>query len=189
VLINCQEAIITIALSSAAELGIADHLVDGPRSSEELAQATSTHPRSLYRLLQLLTSVGIFTKIEADRFAMTPLGECLRTGVPGSMRSWSRVAGLKVRLQTFAEALHSIKTGEPVFKRATGITFFDYMAAHPDEGEIFNGAMNDFGQEVSAAIVQAYDFSGIGKINDKCSAPRRQIGITALELWIPLEHR
>jgi hypothetical protein len=166
VFLLCQGTIITTAMSLAAELGIADHLVDGPRSSEELAQATSTHPRSLYRLLRLLSSVGIFTEIEADRFALTPLGECLRTGVPGSMRSWLRMAGLKVRLHTFAEALHSIKTGEPVFQRATGMKFFDYLAAHPEEGEIFNGAMNDFGQVASTAVVQAYDFSGINKIMD-----------------------
>ena len=111
-----QGAIVAGTLALAAELGIADHLVDGPRSSEELAQATSTHPRSLYRLLRLLCSVGVFTEIQPDSFAQTPLSECLRTGAPGSMRSWLRMTGLKNRYQMQAEALHSIKTGEPVFE-------------------------------------------------------------------------
>jgi O-methyltransferase domain len=158
--------VVTTALSLAAELGVADHLADGPRSSDELARATSTHPRSLYRLLRLLSSVGIFTETQDYRFALTPLGEFLRTGVPGSMRSWLRMTGLGVWLQTFAEALHSIRTGEPVFQRATGMELFDYLAVHPGEGEIFNGAMNDLGRMVSAAVVQAYDFSGISKIID-----------------------
>src|SRR5262245_20506403 len=126
-----QGTVIATALSLAAELGIADLLAGGPRSSDELAQATSTHPRSLYRLLRLLCSVGIFTEIQTDRFALTPLGECLRTGVPNSISSWSRMAGVKVRMNTFAEALHSIRTGEPVFERTTGMKFFDYLAAHP----------------------------------------------------------
>ena len=65
-----------------------------------------------------------------------------------------------------AEALHSIKTGEPVFERVTGMGFFEYHAAHPEEGEIFNQAMNDMGKGVAAAVVQSYDFSGIGKIID-----------------------
>jgi O-methyltransferase domain len=162
----CQGTIVTTALSLAAELGIADLLAGGPRSSDELAQATSTHPRSLYRLLRLLCSVGIFTEIQTDRFALTPLGECLRTGVPNSLSSWARMAGVKARMHTFAEALHSIRTSEPVFERTTGMKFFDYLAAHPEEGEIFNGAMNDAGQMVSAAVLQAYDFSGINKIID-----------------------
>jgi O-methyltransferase domain len=166
VFLLCQGTIVTTALSLAAELGIADLLAGGPRSSDELAQATSTHTRSLYRLLRLLCSVGIFTEIQTDRFALTPLGECLRTGVPNSINSWSRMAGVKARMHTFAEALYSIRTGEPVFERATGMKFFDYLAAHPAEGEIFNGAMNDAGQMVSAAVVQAYDFSGISKIVD-----------------------
>jgi O-methyltransferase len=159
-------AIITTALRLAAELGVADILADGPRSSAELAQATSTHPRSLYRVLRILSSVGVFTEIQPDRFALTPLGEPMRTGVQGSMRSWLRMSGIRVRLQTYAEALHSVRTGEPVFKRATGMNFFDYVAAHPDEGEIFNGAINDLGQGISASVVQAYDFNGITKIID-----------------------
>jgi O-methyltransferase domain len=157
---------VSTALSLAAELGIADLLAEGPRSSDELAQATSTHPQSLYRVLRLLCSVGVFTEAESRRFALTPLGECLRTGVPGSMRSWVRMTGLRVWHHTYAEALHSVRTGEPVFKRATGSEFFDYFAAHPDDGEIFNGAMNDFGEVVSAAVIQAYDFTGITRIAD-----------------------
>jgi hypothetical protein len=161
-----QGTIITTSLALAAELGIADLLADGPRSSEELAQATSTHPRSLYRLLRLLCSIGVFTEIQTDSFAQTPLSECLRTGVPGSMRSWLRMIGLKTRYHTHAEALYSIKTGEPAFKRVTGMEFFNYLAAHPEEGEIFNQAMNDMGQVVAAAVAQSYDFSGIGKVID-----------------------
>src|SRR5215468_12501442 len=82
------------------------------------------------------------------------------------MRSWLRILGLKVRYHTNAEALYSVKTGEPAFKRVTGMEFFDYTEAHPDEGEIFNQAMNDMGQVIAAAVAQSYDFSGIGKIID-----------------------
>jgi hypothetical protein len=158
--------IISTSLALAAELGIADHLAAGPRSSEELAQATSTDPRSLYRLLRLLCSLGVFIEIQPDSFAQTPLSECLRTGVPGSLRSWLRMVGLKIRYHTHAEALYSIKTGEPAFERVAGMEYFDYTASHPEEEEIFNQAMNDMGKGVAAAVAQSYDFSGIGKIID-----------------------
>ncbi|HEU0178681.1 MAG TPA: methyltransferase [Blastocatellia bacterium] len=161
-----QGTIISTSLSLAAELGIADLLADGPRSSEELARATSTHPRSLYRLLRLLCGIGVFNEIQTDSFVQTPLSECLRAGVPGSMRAWLRMMGLKNRYHTHAEALYSVKTGEPAFKRVTGMEFFNYNEAHPDEGEIFNQAMNDMGQVIAAAVVQSYDFSGVGKIID-----------------------
>jgi hypothetical protein len=51
---SVEGSIVATSLALAAELGIADLLADGPRGSEELAQATSTHSRSLYRLLRVL---------------------------------------------------------------------------------------------------------------------------------------
>jgi O-methyltransferase/methyltransferase family protein len=161
-----QGMIIATSLVVATELGIADHLADGPRSSEELAQATSTDPQSLYRLLRVLCGVGVFSEIQTNSFAQTPLSECLRAGVPGSMRSWLRMIGRKFRYHTHAEALYSIKTGEPAFKHVTGADFFDYLAAHPEEAEIFNQAMGDMGKVVAAAVARSYDFNGIGKIVD-----------------------
>src|SRR5579863_5293325 len=70
----------------AAKLGIADLLKGGPRTNEELAQATGTHAASLYRVLRLLTAVDLLTEGEMQFFALTPLGAYLQTGVPGSMR-------------------------------------------------------------------------------------------------------
>jgi hypothetical protein len=48
----------------AAKLGIADLLKDGPRTSEELAQATGTHAPSPYRVLRLLTAIDLLTEGE-----------------------------------------------------------------------------------------------------------------------------
>jgi hypothetical protein len=126
-----QGAVVSRALSLAAELGLADLLANGPRDTEQLALATSTHARSLYRMLRLLSSVGVFTEARPGQFALTPLGECLRTAVPGSMRSWLRMLGLRVWFHTYAEALHSLRTGEPAFAQSVGMKFFDYLATHP----------------------------------------------------------
>ena len=68
--------------------------------------------------------------------------------------------------QTFAEALHSVKTGEPALKHVVGTELFEYLATHPREATVFNAAMGDFGRGVSEAVVQAYDFSGLGTIVD-----------------------
>ena len=38
------------AIHVAATLGVADHLADGPRTSDELAAAVGAHAESLYRL-------------------------------------------------------------------------------------------------------------------------------------------
>src|SRR6202023_610430 len=74
------------AMALAAKLGIADLLKDGPRHYGDLARATETHAPSLNRVMRLLASVGIFEERENGNFALTPMAELLRTGVPGSMR-------------------------------------------------------------------------------------------------------
>jgi len=157
---------IQAALTLAATLGIADLLAEGPKTSDALAIETSTHPPSLYRVLRLLSSFGIFAESDPGLFAQTETSELLRTGSPGSMRSWVRMTGLPVWSETFAEALRSVKTGEPVLSQVVGSAFFEYLSAHPHEGELFNAAMGDFGRGIAEAVVQAYDFSSVGTIVD-----------------------
>ena len=94
--------------SVAAKLGIADLLKDGPKSSDELAQATGTHGRSLYRLLRALASVGVFAEAEDGRFELTPLGECLQTGIPGSVRAITVNFGER-DYRAWGDLLHSVR--------------------------------------------------------------------------------
>lgn len=80
----------------AASLGLVDHLADGPRTAAELARTTGTHAPSLDRLLRALATLDVLAEDADGRFRSTPLGDTLRSGVPGSMRE---VVG------TFADAL------------------------------------------------------------------------------------
>ena len=75
---------ISQAIYAAAKFGIADHLKNGPRSVDDLAEATSTNTDALYRLLRALASVGIFAEGESRQFSLTPLAKPLQSDVPGS---------------------------------------------------------------------------------------------------------
>jgi Dimerisation domain len=63
------------AIGVAADLGIADLLSKGPKTSGELAIATGSDHQSLYRLMRALASVGVFNEVEPERFALTPIAE------------------------------------------------------------------------------------------------------------------
>src|SRR5436190_21727491 len=54
------------AIYIVAKLRIADYLKDGPKDIEELAEETKTHPDSLYRLLRMLSSIGIFAETKGE---------------------------------------------------------------------------------------------------------------------------
>jgi DNA-binding transcriptional ArsR family regulator len=59
------------AISSAAELGIADHLAAGPRPLGELAAATGAEQGALGRLMRLLELAGIVRTRRDGRVELT----------------------------------------------------------------------------------------------------------------------
>ena len=81
------------AIHVAVVLGIADHLRDATRSSDELAAATGAHPQSLYRLLRALAAAGIFHEDGERRFSLSEMGHCLRSDTPNSIAGWASLVG------------------------------------------------------------------------------------------------
>lgn len=157
---------ISRAISVAAELRIADLLKDGPMSSEELAHSAGGDGRSLYRLLRALASVGVLTENDDRRFSLTPIGEGLRTGVPGSMCALAKMHGESDRWRVWGNMLHSVKTGETALEHTLGMNAFEYYRDNPQAGVNFNEAMTDLARMKAKIIPAAYDFSCIDKIVD-----------------------
>jgi hypothetical protein len=155
------------ALALAAKLGIADLLKDGPRHYENLAGATKTHGPALNRVMRLLASIGIFEECNNGNFALTSLGELLRTGVPGSMRSMVLLfAGAGVQ-DAWRELEYCVRTGEPWFRRESPqADAFTSVAANPEQAQVFDEAMATFAPMTAAAIAASYDFSAFRKLVD-----------------------
>jgi hypothetical protein len=154
------------ALYVAATLGIADLLAGGPRGVEELAESTGAHAPTLYRLLRLLASVGVFAEDDAGRFGLTPLAECLRSDVPGSQRAWAIMVCSPTFWSSWGELLHSVRTGETAFPKVYGMSNWEYRAQHSEEGAVFDAAMTANTALESAAVAGGYDFSRFGVLAD-----------------------
>src|SRR5215813_12046907 len=73
------------ALWVAAELKIADLLSNGAQDVAALAKLTNTNEDALYRMLRLLSMLGIFTETKSRHFALTPSAEFLRSDHPQSL--------------------------------------------------------------------------------------------------------
>jgi hypothetical protein len=155
----------TKTISVAAKLGLADLLLDQPRTAEELATATRTHPQALYRLLRALASLGIFAEDDSRRFRLTPLAECLRSNVAGSVRSLAIMRG-EWQYEAWGELLYSIQTNQSAFEHLYGMPYFDYLGQNPDKGKLFDDAMSGMHGRETAAMLKAYDFSGITTLAD-----------------------
>jgi hypothetical protein len=154
------------ALNLAAKLGIADLLKDGPRDAVDLAKATSSHAPSLRRVMRLLTSVSVFTEGEDGKFGLTPIGETLRSGVPGSSRAMAMLfAGERVQ-EAWADLEYCVRTGEPAYRRRGINDPFKDPKRTPEETANFDAAMADFTRVAAMAVAAVYDFKQFGTIVD-----------------------
>jgi hypothetical protein len=146
------------AIHVAATLGIADHLANGPRTSDDLAAATGTHGGTLYRLLRALASVGVFREDADRRFALTPLSECLRSDAPEPVGPWAVLIGDPGLWQAWGCLLDSVRTGENAFRRVHGASPWEHYARNPEAGATFDRAMTAHSRLQANAVLKAYDF-------------------------------
>ena len=157
---------ISQAISVVARLRVADHLTDGPRSAEELASATSSHPDGLYRVLRALASVGVFTEENGRTFTLTAMGACLRTDSPTPVSGWAMHSGSDYVWAAWNNLMHSVRTGENAFENLNGRSIWDYRLDHPEQAGIFNRAMTEMSRGSAEAVIEAYDFSPFRHVVD-----------------------
>ncbi len=148
-----------------AKLGLADLLKDGPRATTELAGAAGVDAAILRRLLRGLVSLDVVAEVTADRFALTEMGQYLRSDRPDSAQLRS-IFNTEVLLPLWGELLHTLRTGESAAIRVLGMPFYDYLAAHPEVGTLFDRTMAGYAHYRLGPAVAAYDFGQFGTIVD-----------------------
>jgi SAM-dependent methyltransferase len=146
------------AVTVAAELGIADLLREGPLSIEDLAATTKTDLDALYRLLRALASIAVFHESSSRRFALTAMGDYLRSDHPLSVGPLARTLGADYEWRVWAELLHSVRTGESAAVATLGMDVWQYRKENSYDGDLFDAAMRAFSRSEGDALVTAYDF-------------------------------
>ena len=146
-------------LGAAAELGIPAELAAGPKTAEAVAKSVGSLPEPTYRLMRALTTLGVLAETERREFSLTPLGECLVPGRPGSFDALAKMNSRAWMAGAYAELVHSLKTGQAAFNKRHGKSLFEWLPEQPAEEQLFGQAMSTFsGMEVEL-VLAAYDFS------------------------------
>lgn len=148
---------ISQAIFAANELGVAEHLVDGPIAIRQLAQVLSVDSKVLARLLRLLASVGIFEETAKDVFGLTDLSQCLRKDHPESLY-YAIHNHTHISYSAWSNLIDSLKTGNNAFESYYHQPYFDYLKAHDVHNRVFNNYMKQRSQFYVQGIVAAYDF-------------------------------
>ena len=152
------------AVYAAAELGVADALAGGPKTSARLARELGVHPGALHRLLRGLAGVGV-VEDRAEGFTLTSLGACLCAESPTSMHAWIRVWGgySWARYAHFVECVRTGKTAREL--RGEGDTF-DAMESGNPLTDTFDRSMVELTRLLAPGLLEVYDFSSAGRVLD-----------------------
>ena len=150
----------------AARLNIAEHLRDGAKSAQELARLAGAEPSALYRVLRAAASIGVFQLGADDRFSLTPLGETLRSGIPGSMREMAIMQTSKGHWLPWGKLEDAVRTGQAQAVATLGCELFEHYATSPEEAAAFSGAMGNLSALVASEVAAHVDTSGLTRAVD-----------------------
>jgi O-methyltransferase domain/Dimerisation domain len=154
------------ALLVAAQLNVADHLVQGPLTAPELAHVTGANAAALERVMRALCALGVFAESRSGHFSLNAAGQLLRSDMPGSFRSGVLLLAGGVRLRCWSDLLETVRTGVSASARLLGMPLFDFYAAHPEESEINDDAMRAFSAAHADALLKTVKFPEDGVVVD-----------------------
>lgn len=155
----------TQLLYVAAKLGLADLLADRPRTGPAVAAAAGADPGIVTRVLRGLCLDDVVIEHGDGCFSLGPLGEYLRDGVPGSQRGPILARG-EVYFPVARALLDAATTGTSAFELTYGRPFFDHLESVPAHREAFEASMAGRAAHEAAAVVAAYDLSGLDRLVD-----------------------
>ena len=153
------------AVRAAVELSLAEHLADGPRTAAEIAEAEGTDPAATARFLRACASMGLVAYAEKG-FTGTPMLAVLHRDDPLSLRDLAASQSSQLLWRTWARIPEAVRSGESQTDKALGMPFFDYLAAHPDEGALFGAAMASMSAPVIRDAVEVIDIAGATTVVD-----------------------
>lgn len=152
--------------SAVAQLGIADNIAKGKVSVDELAADASANPDALYRLLRAAASAGLCAETAPRHFALTPVGDALRSDAPHSMRDFVVAETAPGHWLPWGRLADAVRRGGPMTEEILGSNAWEYYAKNPDEARCFARAMSNISTIASEEVAQVYDPGDVKHIVD-----------------------
>jgi hypothetical protein len=146
-----------------AKLGIPDLLHEQVISADELANKLGVHSDSLYRLLRCAASMGLLEESAQRQFTLTALGATLRDG--SSMRHRALSHGDHL-YPVFGRLLDCIRTGEVMWDRLFGVSYWQFLDQHAEDADIFHRSMVQRTGLIAQALVHRFDFAPVHSLID-----------------------
>lgn len=157
---------LTQAMYAATKLGIFDALATGPATADDIARRVGSDPGATFRLMRALAGNALLRQDGDGRFALTRLGQTLRSDVPGTLAPMLGFVGHPKHWEHWGQLLYSVQTGKTSAEKLRGMPIFEYLETDPDLAATFNNAMTAVSGMAIETLMPAYDFRRFGTVVD-----------------------
>ncbi|MGA8116691.1 MAG: methyltransferase [Actinocatenispora sp.] len=159
------------AVRAAATLRLPDLVEAGTTGLADLAEQSGCERDPLGRLLRYLCLIGLFTEDGPERYALTDVGRGLLSDHPAGLRRWldldSDARRIEARMEgAMGHLLTAVRTGEPVYEKAYGCTFWDDLAADKELARSFDDSLAVHAGDLAREVAGSYDWGSVGHVVD-----------------------
>jgi hypothetical protein len=153
-------------LRAFVELRIADRLAGGPLDLESLATSADADAPTLRRFLRAARGIGLCAIDDDERYSLMPVGAMLRDVGDGSMADWVLLMTAPWLVRPWEQLSTAVRTGRSVFENVHGTGFWRYVADHPDDGAVFDGAMTSGAAHRGGQLASVLEWDGVTTVVD-----------------------
>jgi len=159
-------AAMSALVRTAAELRIADLLVDGPLDATQIAARTGTRPDLVDRALRALISIGVFRRNRDGTYRNNHVSKGLITGAKDNTRGFNEFFGLEPVMRGWAQLPKTLREGGVGFEHAHGKSTWEWMAGEAQARTAFVDGMTSMTELVAWPVAASYPFDEVKTLCD-----------------------
>lgn len=142
---------------AVADLSIADHLVEGPLTANEIAKREGAIADYTFRLMRAAVAVGLLDADNYGRFHTTPLLNTLRKDAPRSLHGLVMAGTARSFWLSWQAMVEAIRTGANPAQCALGCDVLTYLDHNPDQSREFRDGMRAMTSAWAPYVAQLID--------------------------------
>lgn len=130
-----------------AELRVADDIAAG------------RPPQVEQRFLDACAAIGLLRRLPSGDFALTEVGEALRSNTPGSLQAFAASVMGGAHYRAWEKLADTVRTGSCAFEDVFGEDVWSYFTTtNVNEGQLFNRAMAGSSEMIMKSVLDHYEF-------------------------------
>lgn len=157
-----ETGVLMHCICAIVRLGVPERLARGSMELTDLASAVEVRSEPLWRVLRFLAAHQLVT-LDGRRVALSGPGRLLCKDHP--LSKWSIFAAVGAA-DTAHDLAYTLRTGNAAIEKALGASLWGYLAANPEEQEMFDALMERHAREVAMPLIDVLEWPTCGTIAD-----------------------